>query len=353
MSRLWISITVSPPVNSEVSGYLVYRKTGDEPYRRIKLTSANTTTCKDNTALAGTEYQYVVAAYYRAIDCNSAYANDLIDPEKFFVRVDWSNEPRDLQAVYSEEDSLVNLRWRPAYMATSYDIMRNGVKIAELGDIFFTDQDVEMGETYCYQVIAHGEGFDNSSNKACVEMPAPPVLPCSAPTALRQLDGNSIGWTAPEDSTPDSYTVVIVDHMSGEETTEIAGVTETQYEFVPNLEQFVFDVSLKVKAVYPECESELALTAEGDDYIRITNVSVDEQSLVNAKLYPNPTSGQLSIETEGMTEVSVYDLVGQRLMQIATADGKVSLDMSQLHNGIYFIKVNTAKGSMTQRVVKM
>ena len=343
----------SRTVNSEVSGYLVYRKTGDEPYRRIKLTSANTTTCKDNTALAGTEYQYVVAAYYRAIDCNSAYANDLIDPEKFFVRVDWSNEPRDLQAVYSEEDSLVNLRWRPAYMATSYDIMRNGVKIAELGDIFFTDQDVEMGETYCYQVIAHGEGFDNSSNEACVEMPAPPVLPCSAPTALRQLDGNSIGWNAPEDRTPDSYTVVIVDHMSGEETTEITGVTETQYEFVPNLEQFVFDVSLKVKAVYPECESELALTAEGDDYIRITNVSVDEQSLVNAKLYPNPTSGQLSIETEGMTEVSVYDLVGQRLMQIATADGKVSLDMSQLHNGIYFIKVNTAKGSMTQLVVKM
>ena len=346
-------INWSRTINPNVSGYVVYRKTGNEPYRRIKMTSQNITTCKDQTAVVGTVYQYVVEAYYRDINCFSAYANDLFDSEKFFIEVDWAMVPRDLQAYYSEEDSVVNLRWKPAFKATSYDIMRDGVKIAESGTAFFTDPDVETGETYCYQVIAHGEDFDNSSNEACVEMPAPPVLPCSAPTALRQVDWNSIEWDTPEDRVPESYTVIIVDHMSGEETTEIAGVTETQYVFVPNLEQIAFNVSLKVKAVYPECESELALTAEGDDYIRITNVSVDEQSLVNAKLYPNPTSGQLSIEAEGMTEVSVYDLVGQRLMQIVTADGKVSLDMSQLHNGIYFIKVNTAKGSATQRVVKM
>ena len=54
-----------------------------------------------------------------------------------------------------------------------------------------------------------------------------------------------------------------------------------------------------------------------------------------------------------MTSVSVYDLVGQCVMQMLAKDGQVNLDMSQLQNGVYLIKVSTANGSMMQRVVKM
>ena len=250
---------------------------------------------------------------------------------------------------------MVNLRWKPAYLATSYDIMRDGVKIGEVTGRTFEDLDLELGETYCYQVVAHGDGFDESSNEVCVEMPAapePPVLPCSAPTGLNH-DWTSIEWTAPEDRTPDSYTITIINHMLNEETEDVAGITETQYVYTPDPESLAFDISIKVKAVYPECESEYALTDEGDDFIRISNVSIDENSLLNVKLYPNPTSGQMSIEAEEMTSVSVYDLVGQCVMQMSAQEGQVTVDMSQLHNGIYFIKVNTAYGSVTQRVVKM
>jgi len=339
-----------------LTGYIVYRKTADTPYKRVKNVGANSTSCTETSAAQGIEYQYVVTAYYGDIDCNSAYANDLFDAEKFFITVDWSNTPKDLQAVYNEEDSLVSLRWRPAFEATSYDIMRNGMKIGETTIAAFEDQDLEAGETYCYTVVAHGEGFETGSNEACVTMPdapEPPVLPCTAPTALRQLGSNSIEWTAPEDRTPDSYTIVIIDHVSDDVTTEITGVTETQYLFVPDPELFAFDVSLKVKAVYPECESEFALTENGDDFIRITNVSVEENSLANVKLYPNPTSGQLTIEGAETASVSIYDLVGQCVMQTKTTDGHAVLDMSQLQNGIYLIKVSTANGSVMQRVVKM
>ena len=54
-----------------------------------------------------------------------------------------------------------------------------------------------------------------------------------------------------------------------------------------------------------------------------------------------------------MTSVGVYDLLGQCLMQKLVEDGQATLDMSQLQNGIYFIKVDTANGSAVQRVVKM
>ena len=75
--------------------------------------------------------------------------------------------------------------------------------------------------------------------------------------------------------------------------------------------------------------------------------------ILNVKLYPNPTSGQLSIEAVEISSASVYDLVGQCVIQKSAENGQLNLDMGQLQNGIYFVKVNTANGSVVQRVVKM
>jgi hypothetical protein len=349
----YVQLTWSASGNTDVSGYIAYRKNDDLPYKRVKVTSANTTTFRDQTAVPGTEYQYVVEAYYRATDCSSAYANDLFDSEKFFINVDWSNTPKDLQAdlVENEGTYQVNLRWKAAYQATAYDVMRNGEKIGEVTGIVFEDDNLELGETYCYEIVAHGEEFETNSNEACVIIPAP-VLPCSAPSNLRREEPFGmahIAWDAPEDRVPDSYTVVIINHQLND-TTCVTGLTELFYEEAIAID--ITDKSYKVKAVYEECESEFALNANGEDFIRVTNLSVDECQM-NLKLYPNPTSGQLSIEAVDMTLVSVYDLVGQCVMQKSAENGQLNLDMGQLQNGIYFVKVNTANGSVVQRVVKM
>ena len=190
-------------------------------------------------------------------------------------------------------------------------------------------------------------------------MPAPPVLPCSAPTGLSGRFVNSgcieciarIEWLAPADREPDSYTVTVKDLLN-DYTYDVSGVAETAYEYELPFGMAV-NLSFKVKAVYPECESDYAMTNEGTDYVTFVKASVDEQSLVDAKLYPNPTTGQLSIEAEGMTEVGVYDLLGQCLMQMSTNEGKATVDMSQLQNGIYIVKMNTVKGTAVRRVVKM
>ncbi len=349
----YVQLTWSASGNTDVSGYIAYRKNDDLPYKRVKVTSANTTTFRDQTAVPGTEYQYVVEAYYRATDCSSAYANDLFDSEKFFINVDWSNTPKDLQADWVENEGTyqVNLRWKPAYQATAYDVMRNGEKIGEVTGIVFEDDNLEIGTSYCYQIVAHGEEFETSSNEACVTIPAP-VLPCSAPTNLRRgTVGMSIEWTAPADRVPESYTVVVIDHYTDDMIKEITGITETRY--VDADVAWAIANYYKVKAVYSECESEFALADNGDDFIFITNASVDENSLLNVMLYPNPTSGQLNIEAEEMVSVSVYDIVCQCVVQKSAENGELSLDMSQLQNGIYFVKVNTANGSVVQRVVKM
>ncbi len=349
-----VQLDWNAPDNASPTGYFVYRKTGDEPYKRIK--SVKATTLKDNTAVQGTVYQYAVSAYYDATDCTSAYAKAYIIPDEFFVEVDWSTTPV-LQAELDEEETTVSLRWQSAFQATSYSVVRNGATIGEVETVGFDDEDLTAGETYCYQIVAHGADYETTSNEACVttpeapEPPEPPVLPCPAPTDLRQDGWISIRWTAPEDRIPDSYTVVIIDHMADDAITEVEGITETV--FVDTSTEYGIARYYKVKAVYPECESEFALADSGDDFIFFTDASVGENALADVKLYPNPASDLLTVEAEGMTSVSVFNLVGQCVLEMPANNSSAVLDMSRLQAGVYMVKVNAKAGSVMQKVVKM
>ena len=159
-----------------------------------------------------------------------------------------------------------------------------------------------------------------------------------------------IAWDAPEDRVPDSYTVVIINHLFDDAITEVSGITELYYEEPIHVD--ATDKSYKVKAVYEECESEFALTSQGDDFIRVTSLDVPE-SMFSAALYPNPTTGQLTVEMEGLKEVEVYNLVGQCLLRKDVSEGNAIIDMSGLQNGVYMVKVKANSGSVMQKVVKM
>lgn len=71
-----------------------------------------------------------------------------------------------------------------------------------------------------------------------------------------------------------------------------------------------------------------------------------EQSL---KIYPNPTTGVLNIQGEGMTSVEVYNTVGQRVMtQVVNGNG-IQLNTEGLNNGIYFLRVQANDGAVLNR----
>lgn len=352
-----VQLNWTKPEAEDISGYAIYRKTADEPYKRVKLVSASQTSVTESTSVQNTVYQYAIVAVYQSLDCSSAYANDLFDVDKFYITVDWSNTPKDLQALFNEEENVVSLRWKPAFLANSYDIMRNGVKIGETTTTFFNDEDFDGEATLCYQVIAHGADFDEPSNEACIEMPEPPVLPCPAPTDfsghILAPDSETriirLDWQAPVDRDPESYTLYIGTSMC---MMPEEGITDTFYELEIPVD-IVVDYTFVLYAVYPECQSEPALTADGEEIIHLTNLSVKEQSLLNAQLYPNPTTGQLTVEMEGLTEVEVYNLVGQCLLRKTVTESIVTIDMNALQNGVYIVKVSSNSGSVMQKVIKM
>ena len=72
-----------------------------------------------------------------------------------------------------------------------------------------------------------------------------------------------------------------------------------------------------------------------------------------AKIYPNPTSGNVRVMAGSNIEsVKVYDMLGA-LVAIVPANGtSVDVNMSQFSNGVYFFNIRQSDGTVSnQRVV--
>ena len=75
---------------------------------------------------------------------------------------------------------------------------------------------------------------------------------------------------------------------------------------------------------------------------------VDELS-ASLKLYPNPTSNVLNIEGEGMTQVEVYNAMGQRLMSVEANGNAFKLNTENLSNGMYVARIHATDGTIINR----
>ena len=67
------------------------------------------------------------------------------------------------------------------------------------------------------------------------------------------------------------------------------------------------------------------------------------------KVYPNPTSSFLNIEGEGMTNVEVYNAMGQRVMMVETNDNAIQLNTANLSNGMYVVRIYANDGTVLNR----
>ena len=86
----------------------------------------------------------------------------------------------------------------------------------------------------------------------------------------------------------------------------------------------------------------------------VSTESIDELSS-SFSIYPNPVNNKLFIETEvEIKEVAIYTITGVMVGQQTTDNRQqtLSIDVTNLNSGIYFIKINTRNGEMTKRFIK-
>ena len=100
--------------------------------------------------------------------------------------------------------------------------------------------------------------------------------------------------------------------------------------------------------MYPPLAGEL----KGVENDEMMNQSAGEKLLENITVVPNPTTGQLKIESGELKieSVEVYDVYGKRQKAEDRKDNV--LDISNLSAGLYFVKIKTSVGEVVKKVVK-
>ena len=78
--------------------------------------------------------------------------------------------------------------------------------------------------------------------------------------------------------------------------------------------------------------------------------AISEANGIVTAAYPNPTNGLIKIEAENIHNISIFNILGEKVFE-SSANGDVfEYDFSHQNAGIYFIKVETAKGVETIRI---
>jgi len=81
---------------------------------------------------------------------------------------------------------------------------------------------------------------------------------------------------------------------------------------------------------------------------------INTSSAMSITIYPNPSNEILFINSENSVEtISIYDNLGKMLIHQSTISNNKSINVSNLRNGIYFIKVKTKRGTYIKKFSKV
>lgn len=93
------------------------------------------------------------------------------------------------------------------------------------------------------------------------------------------------------------------------------------------------------------CEGNATYTAY---FELIPTTGINDVNAADVKLFPNPTSGNLYVEVEGLQKVEIIDAVGR----VVLSQNNGTVNMSNLANGIYTVRVSANGTTSIKKVVK-
>ncbi len=127
-------------------------------------------------------------------------------------------------------------------------------------------------------------------------------------------------------------------------------MSTTNVEEMDDLEVAVWIQSYVTKEVHNSATLTEGFKEDNEDIDNIT-----EEQISSVQVYPNPVNDKLYIATEEEVEdVVVYSITGVIVGQQSTVNGQqtLTIDLSDLKSGIYFVKINTGKGNIVKRIIK-
>lgn len=210
----------------------------------------------------------------------------------------------------------------------------------------------EAGEVIYVVTVSDGEQTASADVTVLVNNPQPVV--CPGPdnfSGTDYVDGDEIGARLSWDAVDYEYTLDRYEIYRSDD-----GISFDMVQRIVNTPSIThYEVMDPVKSVgiYPyriiafyqnNCESdyiEIEVEVTGDD-------NVGEALAANVAMYPNPTSGMVTIKAEAMRQLTIVNMMGQVVMTKSIDNDEVVLDMSLFNNGMYMVNIITDNGNVVK-----
>lgn len=110
--------------------------------------------------------------------------------------------------------------------------------------------------------------------------------------------------------------------------------------------------------VRPSENTEYSLTATNSNGCQrsstatvVVSESINQATANSVKVFPNPASTKVTIESENLVNVKLYNMLGQQIISKNAVSGKVTIPVTDYNNGSYILRAETADGKTTIRSV--
>ena len=82
-------------------------------------------------------------------------------------------------------------------------------------------------------------------------------------------------------------------------------------------------------------------------------LGLEDETLNSFKYFPNPVTDKLSLRAQdNIQNVGVYNMLGQEIMNLSPDTNSSEVDMSELSQGAYFVRVSINNSTQTIRILK-
>ena len=82
----------------------------------------------------------------------------------------------------------------------------------------------------------------------------------------------------------------------------------------------------------------------------VFTVGLGENNIA-AKVYPNPTKGEVTLEGESIQSVRIVNAFGQTVYNAKVEGSQARIDLSQMAKGVYMMHIGTEQGQAVRKIV--
>jgi hypothetical protein len=267
--------------------------------------------------------------------------------------------PTNLIALVDDDNpNNIKVSWDPIRPdGYGYTVYRDGLlyRLIPEGTSFIDENAPEGGHCYMVSYLYYGGENGQYSNESCATSGA-----CYAPTNIDfEYTGASykikLKWEKPEPH--DGLTGYYLFRKVGEDGTyeqiKLLGANATNY--TDNSATQEGDYYYKLYAFYRDLDCMSAPAYWINDHNQFylhAPYSVDgvnELESGKVSVFPNPTNSHFTVEAEGLSHVTVFNTMGQKVYEQNCQGESVDINLN-VETGIYMVRVSTANGVVTKCV---